>query len=263
MAMRSLWVGLFVLTLGLSGCAGAGQTEGVEADVAQKAGQAAGEKTAPPPGPQTAQVAESGKENAEADQTEKVLKRAKLARELEIARQKVRKAELALQNQRADDQAAIDKARVERELAEIKLKKFESQDAPHKLAETRLSLKNAQDNLKEQEEELEQLEMMYKEEDLADKTREIVLERGRRRLERARMSLANQQNALQILEQHTQPFELAELRSQVTQKDQALDGARRSAEAKLLEKQIDLWSAQAEVTRMEEELAELDKEPKK
>ena len=56
------------------------------------------------------------------------------------------------------------------------------------------------------------------------------------------------------------PLETAELRSQADQKADALAAAKRSAEASLMEKETAVVSARNEGTRIEEEIAEVEKE---
>ena len=196
----------------------------------------------------------------EAEKEDPKRKRARLARELAIAAEKVKKAHLAQTHQRAEDQDKITRKNTERELAATKLADFEEHNAPQRIEEARLALHRAEDWVKEAEEELAQLEMMYAEEDLADKTREIVLERGRRRLERARRELDLQRTALANLEKHDLPREAAELRAQATDKASELENLERTAETNLLDKQIAVMEAEAEVTRLREEIDELDEE---
>jgi hypothetical protein len=187
-------------------------------------------------------------------------KRAKLERELNVAQRNLRKAEQAVSNQKADNDVAIHRAEVEHQIAVSKLKKLEERDAPLRVAEARLHLRGSEDGHKEAEEELAQLEMMYAEEDLADKTREIVLNRGRRRLERARTGLANQQTSIENLEKHTLPLETAESRNQVEQKAEALAAARRAAAVNMMDKETAVVTAKNEIARIEQDMAELEKE---
>jgi hypothetical protein len=196
----------------------------------------------------------------EADKEDPKRKRARLARQMAIAAEKVKKARLAQAHQQAEDQDKVARKRTERELAATKLEDFEEHNAPQRIEEARLALHRAEDRVKEAQEELAQLEMMYAEEDLADKTREIVLERGRRRLERARRELELQRTALANLEEHDLPREAAEMRAQATDKASELENLQRTAETNLLDKQIAVMEAEAEVARLEEEIEELDEE---
>lgn len=194
------------------------------------------------------------------EEEDKELKRCRLQRSLTVAREKVRRAELALAHQSADTQGQVANAERAHELAARKLAIFQERDAPLRVDESRLSLQRAQDRAKEQEEELEQLEMLYTEQDLAEKTAEIVLQRGRRRLERARRALQLETTELENLEQHHLPLEHANLQKEVDEKARELEQARRKGQLDRLDKQIALMEAEAEVAQLEAELAAVDKQ---
>lgn len=199
-------------------------------------------------------------ENPELKAAKKANERAKLDRDLAVAERKLVKARLALEHQRAKDQAAIDTATAELDIARNKLKDFTENQAPVRLEQAKLNLKSAQDYLMEAEEELEQLELMYKEDDLADKTREIVIQRAKRRIERQQWQLKIRQQELHNLEQQTLPLEERDLRHAQHQKAEALAEAERSAEANQLEKTIAVLSAEAEVAHLQAQLAEKELE---
>lgn len=171
--------------------------------------------------------------------------------ELETARTKVHVAELELalaQKTREEEQAHKAK---ELEFAKGELTQFDEVDSPTRLAQERLSLTRSKDNLAEQEEELAQLEMTYAEVDLADKTREIVLRRNHRRVERAKETLALEERDLAKLEKHILPRERAKLALGVEEKAHALENAQRSAEIGLLGKNMALEEARAALAKLE------------
>jgi hypothetical protein len=184
------------------------------------------------------------------------LKPAQLERQRAIERNKVARARMDVEANRRSDAAALEKAKAELAQAEQARKRFGEEEAPIKTERAQLDLQEAQDSLAENREELDQLEMMYKADDLADKTKEIVLNRGKRRLERAQQRLALQQreaNSLQSeLDQTRAKLELA-----VTEKKVELERMQRSVESDALEKDTAVLSAQAELARVEEELAQL------
>jgi hypothetical protein len=246
--LMSLCASLAVLVL--SSCAVLSKTETTAAPTANQV------KAVEPSGP----AAEPSK--AENDE-DKELKRAKLQRSLDVAREKVERSEMALAHQLADTQAILANAERAHELAVRKLRVFQDQDAPLRLDQARLSHQRAEDYAQEQQEELQQLEMMYTEEDLADKTAEIVLNRGRRRLERAQRALELETIELTNLEEHHLPMEQADLQKDVDEKARSLEQARRKGELDRLDQEIAVMEAKAEVTGLEAELATLEKELKK
>ena len=252
MSKGMLTVGLMFLIAAASGCVAVSSTKHKRAAEARP--------TKPAAQATPAKMETEDEPDEKKDELDPKVKRARLLRELAIAKEKVKKAGLALEHQQADDQAELTQKDTEHELAITKLEDFEQHDAPQQLDEAGLKLLRAEDWVKDSEEELAQLEMMYAEEDLADKTREIVLERSRRRLERARRDLALKRTALTNLEEHSLPREAAELRSQMAEKARLLENLRRALEAHRLEKHIELMKAQDEVARIGEDIRKLDEE---
>lgn len=187
------------------------------------------------------------------------LDRAKLDRDLAIAREKVAQTELAGQQQQAASRDALARAEKAVEISTNKLRFLETQDAPARLEQARLGFQGAQDGVQESREELTQLEEMYKETELADKTREIVIQRAKRRLARAEWYLKNEQKSLELLEKERIPLEIADARKQLDVDSKALAEEQRKAAAGAVSQKIDLLNAQSEVTRIEAEIAKLDR----
>jgi hypothetical protein len=153
----------------------------------------------------------------------------------------------------AEKNAATSRMRKEKELelARSELEQFEANDAPNRLAKAKLDLQRRRDALTEQKEELAQLEMMYEHEDLADKTREIVLQRGRRRVERAQDELAIEESESTALEAKTLPRERAKLVLEIEVKKQELDTTQSETEVTMLEKRLALRTAEGEAETAE------------
>ncbi len=116
-------------------------------------------------------------------------KLAELSQQVELAQRKVKRASIDAERQRIENGGALEKVARELELAKKALGHFEAVELPQRLARAALDLQEAQDGLAEQDEEMKQLALMYAADDLADKTKEIVLARGRRRFERAKQRL--------------------------------------------------------------------------
>ncbi|HEY3244227.1 MAG TPA: hypothetical protein VGM03_12845 [Phycisphaerae bacterium] len=199
-------------------------------------------------------------DEARKKEDERARKRAKLERDAQIARLKLGQARTGSQNSEAQQQSAMTKANADLELSTRKLANFKEQTAPTRVARGELSLQRSQDGVKEAEEELAQLEMMYKDEQFAGQTKEIVLERGRRRLNRSRRDLEIQQTEFATLKEKTLPVEVGELELQVQDKQREIDRLKREAEATRIDKQIGILSAEAEVARLDQELSDLEKE---
>jgi len=156
---------------------------------------------------------------------------------LEIAR---------LQLSTAEQRAETVRLRKEKELelGKAELAQFDESDAPNRLAKAKLELARRRDALAEQQEELAQLEMMYEQQDLADKTREIVLQRGKRRVERAQEELAIAERETTALESRTLPRERGKLALEVEAKERELAESKSDGEATLLEKRLAVRAAE-------------------
>jgi hypothetical protein len=182
-------------------------------------------------------------------------------RELAAARDKagIAKLQLVLAEKRAES----GKLRKQRELeqARAELTQFDESDAPNQLARSKLDLARRRDALTEQQEELAQLEMLYEKQDLADKTREIVLQRGKRRVERAQDELAIAERESAALETKTLPRQRAKLAFEVEAKTRELDEQSCESEAGLLEKRLAVRSADAELKAAEDKAAAGGKAP--
>lgn len=168
-------------------------------------------------------------------------------RDLATARDKL--AIARLQVDLAEKRTETGRLRKERELelARSELAQFEESDAPTRLAKSKLDLARRRDAVTEQKEELAQLEMMYEQQDLADKTREIVLQRGKRRVERAEADLAIGERETATLEGKVLPRERAKLALEIDVKARELEEMKRDAESTLLDKRMALRSAEADV----------------
>jgi hypothetical protein len=162
---------------------------------------------------------------------------AALRDKLEVAR-----LQLGLAEHRAET-ARLRKEK-ELELQKAELAQFDETDAPDRVAKANLELARRRDALAEQQEELAQLEMMYEQQDLADKTREIVLQRGKRRVERAQEDLAISEREAKALEARTLPRERGKLALEIEVQERELQEAKSDSEATLLEKRLAVRSAE-------------------
>jgi hypothetical protein len=102
---------------------------------------------------------------------------------------------------------------------------------------------------------------MYKDQDLADKTREIVIRRAKRDLERSQQRLALQQEDLGILTERTLPQEREKLTLDVEEKQREIAKAERAAQKAAGAQKVAVMAAEADIKRIETEMA-AQKEPK-
>ncbi len=234
-----------ILALGIAGCAASQPRGGGPATAPAADASATSDK------PDT--------ESLEDELADALSEREKLQRELAISREKVAQCEATAAVEAADNADALARATAAQALSADKLRHLESADAPARVDAARLRLQEATDGLQEAREELAQLEEMYKETELADKTREIVIQRTKRRLARAEWSLRNQTLAVELLEKQKLPLEIADGRKQLNDDSRAVEQQKRKNDLAGLAKKIELLSARSEVARVESELRKVER----
>jgi len=211
--------------------------------------------------PKKAPPSEEDKEKKEEDVA---VKRGELIHKLEIAEASLDQMEMEHESRERDVKETAENAEKELELAAEKLARFKEFDAPNRIARAELTLKNMRDAAEEAKEELKQLELMYEEQDLEDKTREFVINRGKRNLERRKQSLAIEERGLVSLKEHEIPSELASIELDTAKKEYALGKARLGIKIEGLKMKVEMMKIRGEIEKVKEELAGLDdKEPSK
>ena len=178
----------------------------------------------------------------------------KLERDMRVAQHKLEKARLSTEHTRLRNAASLAKAEAELDVSTRKLKTFNERSAPNRIAWGELSLRRAEDRAQEAQEELEQLELMYSEDEFADQTKEIVLERGRRRLERSQRQLELQRKDFATLQEETLPVERREHELRAIDKEEAFKRAREKTETSMIDQEIGLINAEGEIIRLEHEM---------
>jgi len=176
-----------------------------------------------------------------------------------------RRERLAIEHLIDKATATLDVEKAERELrfARDDLRHFEEVERERRLRADALELQETEDRLRETREELAQLELMYGESALGDATAEIVLARTRRRLALAELRYEVRQEESAELARRTLPRELDELRAEVTEKEVALQNARRGAEVKALEREAALRELDDEESEARKELQRIEREEEK
>lgn len=254
-----LRLAVVVIAAALTGCAAnemkAGATVAAEAPQEQPS-------TAPAAKSQETTDPRDEIEKAEKERRDLVRKQARTQRELDMARERLRKTRMQNEFNAQQRRLAHEKAAQELELAERKLKSFKDLSVPERLDRADLSLQWSRDSALEARQELEQLEGMYKEDEFADETKEIVLERGRRRLERAQRSLALEDRAIATLKSETLPVELIEQEAGVREKREALRKLAFDHEMEAIDEKLSILSGDAELIRLEEDLEDVARDLK-
>jgi hypothetical protein len=141
-------------------------------------------------------------------------------------------------------------------MAQAKLAKFREVDAPGRVASEKLNLRTAMDRAQEAKDELAQIEIMYKDQDLDDLTAEFVVSRGRRSAERAQARIEIQEAAFNSLKERELPQEEKQLELAV---DKAVTGLEKiEIDGKISEqgKAIATQEARDGLNKLEQELSE-------
>lgn len=170
----------------------------------------------------------------------------------ESAARRVARAEAEREQSAIDQRHAVRRAKLELSDAQKALAHFDEFEKPMRLARAELELKGSRDYLSEQEEEMQQLELMYEKDDLGDKTKEIVLARGKRRLARAKESFGLAQKEMGDLKGVELPKQREKLEREVTAKERDLERAMFQAKTSSEDKNqacVDAERAAAKATR--------------
>ncbi len=251
-----------VLVASLTGCAAKQPAH----QQGQQAPQGEGAANQPDADKASAKTPEEAAKEAErqADEYVKDARQlAKLQRDRAIAGQRVAQARLAQFHAEIQHDVAVADALQDLELERRRSEKFLEHAVPSRIKWSELSLARAGDRVQEATEELDQLEKMYAEEDFADGTKEIVLERGRRSLKRSQEDLELRRADHATLVEKTLPLEKTEHEQGVEKKTMAAEQAQLQAEAARLEKNINVMSAESELARIDSEIDALQEKMEK
>ena len=157
---------------------------------------------------------------------------------------------------------ALQRERIERDAREVseRLKHFTDVDMDLALKEAEMGVQWQQDSIADQKEEIEQLEKMYKSEELTSATADIVLKRAQRNFKRSQDRLEMSLKRLQRTKTYDIPQQLEQLRFDEREKTHALEMYRKTAPLQKVEREANLTRAKANLKQQEENLAKLRKD---
>lgn len=167
---------------------------------------------------------------------------------------------IARQGAEADEReckSAVEDA--ERELSNATLDRdhFVQVSKDLELAKSKLELDHGAQQIEESRQELGELESMYKQEDLAALTKELVLTRGRKKLEMAQRNFELDQKEAAALRDFEQPKKLRDLEHGVTKAERELREAKAKQAKTATEKELSLLKAEHEVDELEKAVAKM------
>lgn len=205
--------------------------------------------------PEPAQAAEAAPEAPDPHEMEK------LEHELRVAQTKLEIARLEMENAMVQQEQSLGHERTKLALAEAELANFLDVEMPNRIASEELSLQGAKDSAKDAEDELEQLEIMYAEQDLEEMTREYVISRGRRRAVRASARIAISERGLAALKEFEMPSKRTKLEMGVAQAREAVERAERANAVARMRKELSVREAEVAVDRAARKVEESKRQP--
>ncbi|MFT7484722.1 MAG: archaellum component FlaC [Candidatus Paceibacteria bacterium] len=189
------------------------------------------------------QVAEPQvEEEAEAKEPDQA-KIDELQHKLEVARIKLDLALLSANRADLEQARGIAHASQEVQMARANMEHFTNVEKPADIGRAKLSLQGARDSATEADEELQQIELMYKDQNLEDMTAEFVIQRGRRRAQRAQKRLEFQELDLKALETHQLPQKHQKLSQTLLKAEESLDNANSDSAKTELNRKLSLSQA--------------------
>jgi HlyD family secretion protein len=171
--------------------------------------------------------------------------------EIDQARGELRLAELERETEVMSAQLALAFAREDVAAAERALASFRSLERPHAEGESELALRQARNRLLDAEAELAELESMYADDDFAEKTKELVLARGRRSLEVARRAVELVEVQRRNLLEQELPEKERLLQRELEEAKAAVIQAERAFERARLRTELSVAKARHELTEKE------------
>ena len=156
----------------------------------------------------------------------------------------------------------IQKERVEREARESaeRYRYFAEVEMGMELKELELSRQGGEDWIADQKEELDQIEKMYKSEELTNATRDIVLKRAQRQLERSKIMFEMFLKRYERLKSYDMPRQLEEAQLTARERAHGFEAWSRTSPIQRAERETNLARSTAAVRQQEENLAKLRKD---
>jgi len=167
--------------------------------------------------------------------------------ELEIAKLSAAADSREAENTVTDATQKLDTAKKDRE-------NFKDLEKPNKLADKQLDLDRAAWRMEESKQELAELEGMYKKEDFASLTKELVLQRGKKSLEFAQRGLELAKKDQEGLAGHDLPKKETELDQAFDRAEKGVQEANAKKDRVALETKLKLTKAEHHVDEAQREL---------
>jgi len=151
----------------------------------------------------------------------------------------------------------LKRAEVQNDRARRRLQGYREHETRHKKERERLRTQSENNRLEDQQDELTQLEKMYKEDELVDATEEIVLKRSRRSLAAYRANVKLQRDIRAYSRSLNEVIQREDLEMSVIQHAAALERKRRSTEMAETDRKLSTTAATRNLKKKERALDRL------
>ena len=193
------------------------------------------------------------------DADEEALKLLKKQRELDYAQRELEISKLSCEADDRDADTAVKDATQKLEMARKDQDNFLSLDKPTQVAQSQLSLDRSQQSMEESRQELAELEAMYKQEDFAALTKELVLSRGRKRLEFSQRGYDLAKKGQEELLNHDLPKKERDFALAVEKAEKGLADAQAKKAKGDLEAKLKLMRSEHKIDELQRELDKMKK----
>jgi len=185
---------------------------------------------------------------------------AALEHDLRVARATHEKQQADLEIGARGEALALTQAENAFKDAATNLKSFEEVDGKHMVAQVELNVRFLEDALRDQTEELAQLEKMYKSEELTNATSEIVVRRAKRNLERTKLAIDMGKAELGNVKDVKYPQQRQTLAHQIESTKNALESLKAAQTLTRVQREVEAAKAKANLAQLEEQAAKLKRD---
>lgn len=185
---------------------------------------------------------------------------AALEHDLRIARATHEKQQADLEIGARGEALAMTQAETAFKDATANLKAFEECEGKHMVAQVELNVRFLEDALKDQIEELAQLEKMYKSEELTNATSEIVVRRAKRNLERTKLAIDMGKAEAANVKDVKYPQQRQTLAHQIEMSKNALEGLKAAQTLTRVQREVEAAKAKTTLAQLEEQAAKLKRD---
>ncbi len=179
--------------------------------------------------------------------------------DLECKRSELKIERMERESSARSARESVEDAEQRRAKAAAVLENFNKIEKPNQLAQLDLQLERSAQRLKEQQEELNELLAMYKNEDFADLTKELVVNRAKAAIAFAERDLALDKQEVENKKSHDLAWKHKGLEQDLVEAERGLRGAKESEERSKLKAQLEARKSEREIDQLEKDIAELEK----